>query len=188
METARALKKLIENYQKDQKYDYRESIRRSAAICGKSETWVYHHLGLLKLTDKVAQMIERKQLSHQIGVALSTFKPEAQITIAKQLLSKEMSNVKMLAFIDSKRSDKRLGEGARRPSPSGRARGFQRKFSELAEWADRLASMKTTLFRETFLSESCDRPALIRDLSDLIEDLTAVKENVRSLHKKQLAA
>jgi len=188
METARALKRLIEGYQQ-RDVSYAEAVTRSAAVCGKSSNWVYHHLGLLKLADEVAEMVEDKKISHQIGIALTSFKPEIQVAIAKKLIAKEMSNKKMLEFIESKRTAKTLARGGEAVRPDKRVKRLVKKVAELSEWADHVASMKSTYFRETFLSDVVDLKALVMDLSDLVEDLTAVKENIRRLQKeKQLAA
>jgi len=87
METARALQFLMERFG--------WSVKRAAESFGKTASWAYQYLSLLKLDPEVQTMLspgrERsKQLPLTVGYLLSNFSGEQQVALAKEVIEKGM--------------------------------------------------------------------------------------------------
>lgn len=111
LETAHALKKIVDWFVKNGERDS-VAIDKAGRICGRSSSWVYQHIGLLKLCPGVQVLIKEKKLMFPIGVALSNLTHKAQVSFAAEIIDRELGYKKALAYIREHRN-KHLTENAR---------------------------------------------------------------------------
>jgi ParB/RepB/Spo0J family partition protein len=188
METARALKAIVDGFMKNgvdgEELGREECIERAAKICGRSAGWGSQHLSLLRLCPEVQHFLSRKQLSFQIGIALSGIKEDFQIRLAKHIISSELDHRKALSYIRAERSPEIVSVHGRNRKPSDDyaiiISGVKKAIGEL----DLLLDISMKKIKEAFGSRSTiDLEKAISNLEDLSNQARLFAENLKSARK-----
>ena len=188
METARALKMIVTGFMKNgvegEQLGREECIERAARICGRSAGWASQHLSLLHLCLEVQNYLSKKQLSFQVGMALSGIKEEAQIRLAKHIINTEMDHRKALSYIRAERSPEIVSVHGRNRKPSDDyaiiVGGVRKAVNEL----DLLLDISMKMMKEAFNSRpEKDFDKIISDLENLSDQARLCAENLKSTKK-----
>ena len=188
METARALKIIVDGFIKNgvdgEQLSREECIERAAKICGRSAGWGARHLSLLRLCPEVQHFLSKKQLSFQIGIALSGIKEDSQMRLAKHIINAEMDHRKALSYIRAERSPDIVSVHGRNRKPSDDyaiiVSGIKKAISELDLFMD--ISIKKV--KEAFASRpDKDFDKIVSDLENLSNQAKLCAENLKNARK-----
>lgn len=188
METARALKMIVDGFMKNgvdgEQLDKEECIERAAKICGRGAGWASQHLSLLYLCPEVQNYLSKKQISFQVGMALSGVKEEAQIRLAKHIINSGMDHRKALSYIRAEKSPEIISIHGRNRKPSDDYAviigGVRKAINEL----DLLLDISMKKMKEAFSSRPAkDFDRIIADLENLSNQARLCAENLKSVRR-----
>ncbi len=172
IETAFAIKEAIEGFMREEKMDQKEAIQKVKAICGiTSDAWVTQHLQLLDLEPEVQELLRKKLISFQIGVALSSYLPESQIQYARYVIENNLSKSKALSYIRANRLKNLSSSGIKR-DPYDDYRIAKRFFKNLSNNSDMMLSLPIGSFKKIYMK----RPP--EEIEKVIE---AIREEIIAL-------
>ena len=184
METAFALRIIVDGFLKNgvdgEHLGKDECIEKAARIFGRSAGWASQHLSLLRLCPEVQSYLVKKEISFQIGIALTGLKEDCQLKFVRHIISAQLNHRSALAYIRNHRAPEVLSDKGRIRKPSDDYVIFQRTIGKMSEEFDNLLGMSMKKIIEMFKARPTgDFDAMVRDLEDLSSQAKLFAENLK---------
>lgn len=193
LETAKALQRIMGWINKNNENATRqEAIERAAKICGRSSAWVTQHLGLLNLCPAVRDLMEKKQIPFQIGIALTSLKDEHQLSFATHIIKKGLEFRAALHYIRSNvDKDKLADHGRRRGGSASSSYSHLQRFMnnlerDLGITADLVRQKRNDMFKNHSAKEVRDfvftideQIGLLRGMKDILQEIVFQKNTTQ---------
>jgi hypothetical protein len=186
MEMAFAIERILDGFM-GKGMGKTEAIGKVLKLFGKRHTvWVYHHLGLLRLCPAVADLMKKRKISFQVGVALTNFKPEAQVRFARDVIGKNLDHKAALRYIRSQRKPEFLASSARHRRPSADYQLLRSFLRRLGDDADAVLDMDAERFKGMFRKRSsADLAETIGLLEQCATGLAQLKETLEEVKNER---
>jgi len=189
LETALALRIIIDGFIEDgidgEKKNKDECIEKAARICGRSSAWATQHLSLLRLCLEVQDFLVKREISFQIGIALSGLKDEYQKSYSQHILDYKLNHRSALAYIRNHRSAEVVGEKGRSRKPSDDYAILFRTIEKMNSEIDDILDMSMKKIMELFrMRPAQDFDNMVSSLEDLWNSIKLFSENLKAATRK----
>jgi len=183
LETAEALQRILEWIcQKNPEIPKREALEKAAKACGRSYSWATQNLGLLNLCPEVRELMKEKKIPRQIGVALTSLKPEHQISFAHYIIKKGLDFKPALNYIRIHTEKVHLaGKGRQRRGNKNYDyfRMFVQRFGrDLEMMSGMFQAKKKELFTHRSASEINELVMLVSAQTDYLKEIQSILKKV----------
>lgn len=186
IETARAAQRLKKHFAAKYQGNEGETIGRVARVFGHSTSWVTQHLGLLRLDLKVQKFIVEGTLPFQVGVALSSLKPNFQVEYATHIIGSGFDFRRALGYIRSKKDKTTIAPGSRLRRPSDDFYTLRDFLDRLGRDIENVEDMSFAKFQEMFLRRDEGEIYKVQEqIEDLIKGLQEIHQTLEEVREKK---
>jgi len=156
------------------------SVAEIAEMCGHSEPWVYQHIKILSLDEKVLAMMsmeipEDDRLLFSTALLVADLPKDEQYKMAQQILKKKLKHGQAKALIKKRAEKLGVTIGSKERSPNRDYRILLSLVGKLRRGIDPLLAMHQEFFDRMFQSRpGVHRENMLKDIGDAVDDLNAL--------------